>query len=634
MKSKYNIEALKQDFYAEVNKEWLKKTRIPQDKSAVGGFSLLDKKIEKNLKKLANEWCKKPALIPNETLENFISFYKVCKNHNYKETLGLTKLVPSLEKILNIQNYDDIQKNYITYEYEGFMLPFAFGITQDFVDNTKQVLAVDHPHLILPEKSYYEDHEKRDLLLNKFKETVVQLGLLAGFEKDVLETIAKDAVAFDALNIEMAKSATEHADYVKSYNVYKLADINVKTTIFDIAEIAKELVKDPDITTIIVDNPRFIEALNTIYNPTTFKLFKARMFAHFLMSNAQYTTEEARSLLFAYSSLINGAKKMISKTKFAYQLATSYFKMPYGIYYAQKFFGHKAKAKVENMVETMINVYKERLQKNTWLSKATIEKAICKLNALEPKIAFPNNYEPYYDQLKTTADNIFDNIQAYSKVITAYHYAQYMQPIKDYWEMSPATVNAYFHPFKNVIVFPAAILDEPFFSLKYSSSRNYGGIGAVIAHEISHAFDNNGSQFDEKGNLNNWWTDQDRIEFDLRAKKVIDMFDQIKTPYGMSNGLLTVSENIADLGGFMCAYEAAKKENDFDAKDFFYGWASVWACKHRSQYAQLLLKSDVHSLAKLRANVQISNFDEFYQVFDAQEDDKMYLAPEKRAVIW
>ncbi|MCV3743357.1 hypothetical protein OF377_00450 [Ureaplasma sp. ES3154-GEN] len=634
MKTKYNESALKKDFFAEVNREWLQKTRIPQDKSSVGGFTLLDKKIEKQLRRLANEWIKKPALIPNDTLENFIKFYKVTKNHTYRQSLGLTKIVPYIEKILTIKDFNDIQMNYYNYEYEGLLLPFSFGITQDFIDNTKQVLALSHPHLILPEKSYYEDETKRTSLLAKFKETVVKLAELAGYNNEVATKWADDAIAFDALNVAMSKSATEEADYVKAYNVFKLKDINNKTNIFNVQTIAQKLVGDPNIETVVVDNPRFIEALNSIYNEETFKLFQARMITSFLLGNANLTTEEARLIVFEYNSMVSGAKKMVSKTKFAYQLAISYFKMPYGIYYAQKYFGSKAKAKVEAMVEKMINVYKQRLTNNTWLSETTIEKAILKLNALQPKIGYPNNYEPYYDELKTEYDNIFDNVHAFNKVITEYHYSQYMQPVKDYWEMSPATVNAYFHPFKNVIVFPAAILDEPFFSLKYSSTRNYGGIGAVIAHEISHAFDNNGSQFDEKGNLNNWWTDQDRAEFNKRAEKVIAMFDQVQTPYGLSNGLLTVSENIADLGGFMCAYEAAKSEPDFEPKDFFYGWASVWASKQRKQYAQLLLKSDVHSLAKLRANIQISNFDEFYDLFNVNEDDGMYLAKEKRAIIW
>ena len=202
------------------------------------------------------------------------------------------------------------------------------------------------------------------------------------------------------------------------------------------------------------------------------------------------------------------------------------------------------------------------------------------------------------------------------------------------WEMSAATVNAYYHPFKNIIVFPAAILQAPFYSLKQSSSENYGGIGAVIAHEISHAFDNNGALFDELGNLNNWWSEEDSAHFKQLAQKMIKEFDGIEFAGQKVNGKLTVSENIADAGGLSCALEAAKQEDDFDAKKFFINWATIWRMKATKQYEQLLLSIDVHAPQKLRANVQAENLDDFYSAFNIQSNDPMFKAPEDRVNIW
>ena len=241
-----------------------------------------------------------------------------------------------------------------------------------------------------------------------------------------------------------------------------------------------------------------------------------------------------------------------------------------------------------------------------------------------------------YDRL--IVDNtqpLLTNLLAFNKIETADMYSKWNQPVeRDRWEMSAATVNAYYHPFKNIIVFPAAILQAPFYSLKQSSSANYGGIGAVIAHEISHAFDNNGSLFDEYGNLNNWWTDEDSKQFKNKAQQMIDQFDGIEFAGQKVNGKLTVSENIADAGGLSCALEAAKSEADLDTEAFFINWAKIWRMKATEQYMQLLLSIDVHAPAKLRANVQVQNLDDFFTTFNIKSGDAMFLDEGERVKIW
>ncbi|UUD36655.1 Neutral endopeptidase [Mycoplasmopsis californica] len=637
---KYNLQNLKTDFYEEVNKDWLKKAKIPADRNGTGGFVELDLQIEKKVIAFADKLVKNIDDIKDNTIKNFAKFYKITSDHKSRNQIkGSQLLLVILREFEVLQSYDDIAKNFKNLEYLGSLLPFQFGITQDFVDNTKQVLAMGHPNLILPDKAYYANEEKCEKLLNAYREMMIKLWTMLGFDEKRAKQEVEQAIEFDKLLIEMAKSSEEEADYVKSYNVFKFDDINQKSAIFDVKKLGNALISKPA-DTVIVDNPRFIDAINSIYTKDNFHLFKSRMICQFIAAHAQYLSDDFRETAQIFRAAITGTKKLPTLKKFAFQVASGTFRMPFGIYYAKTTFGAKAKENVEHMVDNMIGIYKNRLRKNTWLSKRTIEKAITKLEALEKKIGYPEEYESFYDEYETllpqeSAPSILKNILKFRAIFTKYAFAQYLEPVnKNLWEMSPAVVNAYFHPFKNVIVFPAAILDEPFYSLKYNSSANYGGIGSVIAHEISHAFDNNGSQFDEKGNLNNWWTDEDRKEFKKRAQGVIDLFEGQDSPYGKCNGKLTVSENIADLGGFACAYEAAKLEPDFDAKSFFYNWANVWRSKYRKEYGELLLKSDVHAPTKLRANIQIKNHDAFYEVFGVKASDAMFIAPEKRVKIW
>jgi len=252
------------------------------------------------------------------------------------------------------------------------------------------------------------------------------------------------------------------------------------------------------------------------------------------------------------------------------------------------------------------------------------------------KVGYPDKIDPLYAKFKVdTSKSLFDNLQGFSEIVLADHFAHWGKPVdRDKWEMSANTVNAYYSPTNNEIVFPAAILQKPFYSLEQSSSANYGGIGAVIAHEISHAFDNNGAQFDEFGNLNNWWTDADLSHFQDLAKSMINEFDGIDFAGQKVNGKLTVSENIADAGGLSCALEAAKSEDDVDLRAFFINWGNVWRMKATTEYMQLLLSIDVHAPAKLRANVQLKNLADFYNTFNVQPGDDMYLAPADRVKIW
>jgi|GEM_PF-89456 len=290
----------------------------------------------------------------------------------------------------------------------------------------------------------------------------------------------------------------------------------------------------------------------------------------------------------------------------------------------------------QKILKTMIEVYKDRLEKADWLAPETREKAIVKLNVITPHIGYPEKLpETYAKKIIDESKTLVENAQKLAQISIAHVWSKWNQPVdRSEWHMPANMVNAYYDPQQNQIVFPAAILQAPFYDLHQSSSANYGGIGAVIAHEISHAFDNNGAQFDETGSLSNWWTEEDLAHFNSLADKMIKLWDGIPFGDGKINGTLTVSENIADAGGLSCALEAAQALPDADLEDFFFNWARVWCRKARPEYVNLRFNIYVHSPGELRANMAPKNLAAFYETFGIEPGDAMYLAPEDRGTIW
>lgn len=347
-------------------------------------------------------------------------------------------------------------------------------------------------------------------------------------------------------------------------------------------------------------------------------------------------TDDIRVLSGSFDRVLSGTPEAQNKKKAAYYLAQAPFNQAVGLWYANQKFSSEAKADVEKKVATMIEVYKERLATNNWLTPTTRDKAIVKLNAIKPYIGYPEELPARYaDKIVDEKLSLLENAFRLAQIEIKHHWSQWNQPVDDKeWHMPAHMVNAYYDPQKNLIVFPAAILQAPFYNLEQSSSENYGGIGAVIAHEISHAFDTNGASFDEHGSLNNWWTEADYAAFTKHTQKVIDLFEGQDSYGAKVNGKLTVSENVADLGGVACALEAAKKESDFSADEFFTNYARIWRMKGRIEFMQMLASVDVHGPAKLRVNLQVPNFADFFTTFDIKKGDAMWREPADRIVIW
>ncbi|NGC77910.1 M13 family peptidase [Lactobacillus reuteri] len=629
-------ELIKNDLYEAVNGEWLKTAKIPDDKPATGGFNDLVDEIDKQLMDDFDAYAEGKEQSDDSRFNEMIKLYRLAKKFDWRKKVGPQPLKRMLASVDSLKSYADYQSQWKNWILAGMPSPISFDIDADMKNATVYALFASSPSLILPDKSYYEEEKKEqhDQLLQLWSSMVEALMDKLGYSKEEASRIINDAIKFDAFLAPNVKSAEEAADYSKMYNPQSVAELAAATDQLDIASVIKQLVnEEPE--KVIVMEPDYFKALDKILRGN-FELFKSWALVRVIRENASYLDDEMREINGRYSRALSGSKKPVSQRKFAYYLARDMFSQVAGDYYGKKYFGPQAKADVHHMVEQMIKVYKGRLTNNKWLSKNTRDKAILKLDKLGIQVGYPDKIPALYDQFKVDEEeSLIANLNQLTVVANKELFSRWNKPVDQMrWEMSAATVNAYYHPFKNIIVFPAAILQAPFYSLKQSSSQNYGGIGAVIAHEISHAFDNNGSLFDEFGNLNNWWTDEDSAHFKQLAQKMINEFDGIPFAGQKVNGKLTVSENIADAGGLSCALEAAKTEADFNAQEFFINWATIWRMKATEQYMQLLLSIDVHAPQKLRANIQAENLDDFYTAFDIKPGDKMYRAPEERVHIW
>ncbi len=625
----------KDDLYEAVNGEWLKTAKIPADRPATGGFNSLVDDIDKTLMDDFDAFLNNQKNSSDARFNEMIKLYGLAKDFKRRDQEGTAPLKKALLPIENLQSYADYQAHWAELMLNGVASPVTFDIDADMKNAQVYALFAGAPSLILPEKNYYDPKNPQGPQLMQLW-TAMMTALLAklGYETAAAQKLIEEAKRFDALLVPHVKSAEESADYSKMYNPQTLAEFADHTSQLNLAAVVEELIgAKPE--QVIVMEPRYLAALDEIL-AGHFEWFKSWLLVNEISSMAGLLTDELREISGRFSRALSGAKQPADQRKFAYRLARGTFDQVVGDYYGKTYFGPQAKADVHHMVEQMVKIYQQRLAQNDWLGEKTRAKAILKLDRLGIQVGYPDQMPALYDQLKVDEQaTLLENMIQLGKTAAKEMFSRWNQPVDRLrWEMSAATVNAYYHPFKNIIVFPAAILQAPFYSLKQTSSENYGGIGAVIAHEISHAFDNNGALFDEYGNLNNWWTEADLAHFKQLAQKMIAEFDGLPFAGQKVNGKLTVSENIADAGGLSCALAAAKEEDDFDARQFFINWARIWRMKATDQYMQLLLSIDVHSPNKLRANVQAQNQAEFYQAFNVQAGDGMYLAPEKRVNIW
>lgn len=627
------------NLYLSVNGEWAKTAEIPADRSTTGGFADLAVGVEERLLADFAKFRQDLTQVKTPELQEAVKLNQLALDFKKRDADGTRPAAAMLNKLDKLQNWSDVNQHLADLIKDGTALPFSLGVEPDMKNTSVYLLYVDVPGLILPDKTYYAaDNESGQQLLAVWSEMAIAVLQKFGYDETQATQLVDQAKAFDAAIVPFVKNSEELADYTKQYNPYEFADFLKLTPEIDFATAIPEiLASTPE--KIVLTQPKYFENLSKLVTPATFDQYKSWLIVNEILSMTGFLSEELRQLGGTYGRAISGQKEAANQEKHAYRLANGYFSDVVGQYYGATYFGDTARQDVTVMIKTMINVYKQRLANNAWLSQATKDKAIVKLNNIVIKVGYPDQVRAIYSQLKikTAAEggDLLNNILNLAKIFRLDNFAKIKQPVdRTRWAMPGNLVNACYDPSFNDITFPAAILQAPFYSLEQTNSQNYGGIGAVIAHEISHAFDNNGAKFDEQGNMVNWWTDADYAAFEERTQAMIEEFDGISYAGSQVNGKLVISENVADGGGLSCALEAAKEDDDVDLKAFFNNWAKVWRIKATNEYRQLLLSIDVHAPGPLRANVQAQNMDDFYQAFDVTEQDGMWLAPEDRVNIW
>lgn len=628
---------LQDDFYDAINGEWEKTAIIPDDKPRTGGFSDLADEIEDLMLETTDQWLAGENVPEDSILQNFVKFHKQVANFEARESAGVKPVEPLIAEYQKLSSFEEFAARIAEYEMAGKPNLLPFGVSPDFMDAKNNVLWAYAPHTILPDTTYYaDDNEKGKELLATWRKCEENLLAKFDFTPDEIKDMLDKIIELDAQVAKYVLSSEESSKYVELYHPYDWADFTKLVPELPLDTIFTEILGTlPD--KVIVPEERFwTEFAAEYYSEKNWPLLKALLVESAATSYTSYLTEDIRILAGAYSRALSGTPQAMDQKKAAFYLAQGPFNQALGLWYAGEKFSPEAKADVEAKVATMIDVYKERLLANNWLKPETRDKAITKLNVITPHIGYPEKLpETYVKKVIDDSLSLIENAQNLAKISIAHTWSKWNKPVdRSEWHMPAHMVNAYYDPQQNQIVFPAAILQAPFYSLEQSSSANYGGIGAVIAHEISHAFDTNGASFDENGSLNNWWTDEDYAAFKERTDKVVAQFDGIPFAGSKVNGQLTVSENVADLGGLAAALEAAKKEADFSAKDYFTNFATIWRMKAREEYLQLLVNVDVHAPGKLRTNVQVPNFDDFHETFGVQKGDAMWREPSERVIIW
>ena len=628
---------LQDDFYHAINGEWEKTAVIPDDKPRTGGFSDLADEIEDLMLETTDQWLAGENVPDNAILQNFIKFHRMAADFDKREAVGIEPVKPLIEEYKNLSSFSEFTSEIAEYEMSGKPNEFPFSVSPDFMNAQLNVLWASAPGIILPDTTYYtEDNEKGKELLGIWREIQEELLEKYGFTAEEIKDILDKVIALDAKLAKYVLSREEASEYVELYHPYDWEDFTKLAPELPLDNIFTEILGQvPD--KVIVPEERFwTEFAAEYYSEANWELLKAVLLVDVTTSWNAYLTDELRVLAGKYGRALSGTPQAMEKKKAAYYLAQGPYNQALGLWYAGEKFSPEAKADVEAKVATMIDVYKSRLQTADWLAPETREKAITKLNVITPHIGYPEKLPETYDK-KIIDENLsfVENAQKLVEISVAHSWSKWNKPVdRSEWHMPAHMVNAYYDPQQNQIVFPAAILQAPFYDLHQSSSANYGGIGAVVAHEISHAFDTNGASFDENGSLKNWWTEEDYAAFKERTDKIVDQFEGLDSYGAKVNGKLTVSENVADLGGVACALEAAKRDKDFSVREFFVNFATIWRMKAREEYMQMLASVDVHAPAKWRTNVIVTNFDEFHKEFDVKEGDGMWRAPEDRVIIW
>jgi putative endopeptidase len=637
----------KDDFYNYVNGNWMKTNTIPEDETRWGGFNVLRKstrqdvlnivKTSKELGTYAEGTDQKKALLVFETELDTVA----------RDAAGIKPLEPLLEAISSIKNLNDMQTVYA--KVIGVSAPFAgIGASANLNDSSMNIAWVFAGGLGLQRDYYLDQDSKSKEIRQQYVDHIARMLQFINYDEASAKAAAKVVLDLETKLAKPRLDKVEMRDARNYNNPVSVADLQKMTPVINWKQFIDDMGIQKEMKTINVMQPKYMASLNEFLKTTKIEDIKTLMVWSTLNSAADYlSTEIEKANWDFYAKTLNGAQKQKPAEERALSTVDGSVGEAIGKLYVEAKFPPEAKVKAEKMIANVIKAFQNRIKVLDWMSEETRAKAIEKLDKFTVKIAYPDEWEDYSNLMVKEGNSYAENMLAVSKWAMEKNLSEIGEPVdKKEWGMPPQTVNAYFNPRNNEIVFPAAILQPPFYNYTADEAVNYGGIGAVIGHEISHAFDDSGSRFDGDGNLKNWWTDKDLEEFTKRGNALADQYSAIEVLDSVHiNGKFTLGENIGDLGGLLGAYDGLQlffnengRPENIDGftpeQRFFMSWATVWRTLTRDDALRTQIKTDPHSPGNIRATQPLKNIDAFYEAFGIKEGDKMYLAPENRVRIW
>lgn len=625
------------NFYQAVNKEWLLKAKIPVDSPSIDSFYTLDEDVKGKLKKDIKNLGEGKESSDITGMSEFITFYKAASDYKQREKDGLEPLKPYLKEIEDIKDLNDLANKSASLTDKGIPLPFGYDVGTNAENTSQKQIQLSPPSILLPDVSIYKDESSKKQYLTPI-ETATQKALeMLGYSEKNSKRIVKEALEFDEIIAKYSLSNEEMSESKNLVHPKTAEEINAYSGSFKLYDVIKGIM-GRDLETINVPNTKYFENYSKVVNQDNFSKIKSWMLVQEAMAASNSLTEDYRLNFESISMAIMGTQKPISKEDTVYEMSVNLFSDVMSVYYGRKYFGEEAKTDVTGMIDKIKNVYRGRLQQNNWLTEGTRNKAIEKLDKMKVFVGYQEDVDPGTKELHLDPNKSFfelsEDIAQFGKRYTIDHFDD---PIdKNKWSGSAFDINAYYNPESNSINFPAGILQAPFYDKNQSTEKNYGGIGVVIGHEITHAFDSNGADYDENGDMHNWWTKADSKAFDKRIKAFEDQWNGLEIYGTKVNGKLTVTENVADAGGLSSTLQVLKTDmTKPNLKDYFENYANIWKQKASLQYNKYTMVQDVHAPNELRVNQQLKNLPEFYEAYpQIKQGDDMYLAPSKRISLW
>lgn len=639
------------DFFRYVNGLWFDKTEIPSDRVRWGSFDELRQNTDKDALAILKEAVNNKKLDPKSDQAKAVKVYTTYMDTIARNKLGVKPILPTLAKINAVKTVHDVNNLIFEMAPVGGIGFYGINVNPDAKNSNKNIVNIGLGSLGLPDRDYYvsddaDSKEKRQ----KYVIHVARMLKFLGLNDQQAQADAEKVLALETELATPRLNRVERRDRRKTYNMMTVADLQKLTPAVDWQKYISSVgIKTVD--SLNVSQPKYMTALQTIFDAKKIEDWKAYLRWTLInkASDVLTTDIELASWEF-YSQTLQGAKKQRPREERALQVVNGTVGEALGKLYVEKKFPAEAKEKAKKMIDNVFLAFENRINNLPWMTPETRKGAIEKLRKSTVKIGYPDKWKDYSKLViksKEEGGSYYDNMQNVSKWGFQQNIEDLEKPVdKSRWGMSPQTVNAYYNPTNNEIVFPAAILQPPFYDYKADEAVNYGGIGAVIGHEISHGFDDSGSRYNADGNLVNWWTEDDLKQFTGLGGALAAQYSALEPlPGTFVDGKFTLGENIGDLGGINAAYDGLQlylKANGNPGlidgytpeQRLFISWATIWRSKARDEAIKNQVKTDPHSPGMYRAYVPLLNVDEFYKAFDIKENDKLYVKPENRVKIW